>query len=345
MKNNQTLNLIKLLGIKQLFEIIKVHKKMLQFARNYMTIHCFLALDNIGFFQDLKKRKGIDINSYARENNLNKDILLTICDYLYSLNYLDRDANVYFLAKKGDRLLCYAIGVFDFVYAYAPLFENIDSLLRGEKFYGKDIFKREDFVAKASNEIEEWLPIPIVNHLIQKYNFNSVLDVGCGNAKFLVKLCRNPNMRGFGIDISEKALLKAQETIKKDNMESRIRAIKGDILRIDQIDYFVKEDIDIITFMFVLHEFLPDKNKIIILLKKIKAIFKSHILICELYKQDINLLKRHPTAVIEHYLFHRLSSQALATKEEWRQIFKQAGCDLVEEINFDFAAQVYFLLS
>ena len=81
-------------------------------------------------------------------------------------------------------------------------------------------------------------------------------------------------------------------------------------------------------------------------MKRIKENFPNkYLIVCELSKFSPFLLRRQPTSIAEHHLFHALSEQGLLTVEEWREVFKKAGYSLIEEKRYDFAGQTYFILT
>jgi ubiquinone/menaquinone biosynthesis C-methylase UbiE len=334
-----------MVGIDGLLKINYVHKDMLRYARSYMILHCMLALDNIGFFETSRRKKGMDIEEYAKENNLDADYLRAVCEYLHIVRIFNKQYNMYSLSKKGEQIAKFSKGTFYFVYAYAPLFENMPQLLKKEKKYKKDIFRRAGYVAEATAETEQWIPLPVIKKIIKNYNFKNILDLGCGNGRFLIELCRDSELRGYGVDISEESINLGEKLVKEKMLEKKITLTVGDIVNMKHanIDH---DKIDLVTSMYVLHEFLhEDKDKLITLLANLKEFFKGkYLLICELCRQSSEVLRKKPTAIVEHHLFHALSGQDLMSTDEWRKLFREVGYDSVEEKHFDFAGQSYFLL-
>ena len=341
----QLFDLIRKTGFTQPLKIKKFHNSAITYARNFMATYCVCALFNIGFFDEIAKNKVVKLDVFIEGKDLNKGILSAICDYLFVLGILNKTDEDYSLGVVGEYILKYARGTFDFIYAYAPLFENLDSLLTNKKKYNIDVFRRNKFVAKATAEVSQFIPIPVVKDIIKKNNFNTVLDLGCGSAEFLLQLCENTKLNGYGIDISEEAVSFAQDLINEKSLGRRVVVKIGDIFDIKELKN-ISDNIDVITCMFVLHEFLPlGKDKVEDLLKKIKQSFPNkHLIVCELSKFQPDFLRKNPTSIAEHHLFHALSGQGLMTPGEWRNIFRDAGLQLVEEKRYDFAGQAYFVL-
>ena len=251
----QIFDLIRKTRFSQLMKIKKFHDSTLTYARNFMASYCICALFNIGFFNELSESKIIDLDLFLKRRNINDKILTAICDYLFVLRILNKTGRRYSLGPKGKTLIKYSRGTFDFIYAYAPLFENIDALLKNEKKYNVDVFRRGKFVAKATAEVSQFIPIPIVKDIIKRYNFKSILDLGCGSAEFLLQLCESNDLNGHGIDVSKEAISYAESLINEKSLSHRVQVKVGDIFDIEQLKS-IPQNIDVITSMFVLHEFL-----------------------------------------------------------------------------------------
>jgi len=305
-----------------------------------------VSLLDFGFFEAMNAQGKINCVDFARKNNLDKETIMILCEYLFATRMFDRSENDYLLTKQGKYTLTYAQGAFYFIHAYAPIFENLDALLKKQKTYGKDIFRREKSVSKASAETEKWLPFPIACDIIKKYKFKKVLDLGCGSAEFLMSLCsQKKDLTGYGIDLSAESVHYAQESINKRGMGNKIKLLVGDIFKIDTIDCNL-DSVDAIISMYVMHEFIGnDLTRITELFKKIRTRFKdASIIICELCRQPSGIIRKNASAIAEHHLFHALAKQHLLTREEWLGLFKKTGFEVVEERRFDFASQCYFVL-
>ncbi|MFW9930521.1 MAG: class I SAM-dependent methyltransferase, partial [Candidatus Thorarchaeota archaeon] len=177
------------------------------------------------------------------------------------------------MEKKGDNLLRYCVAAFDFIYAYAPLFENLEALLKNEKKYDVDVFRRGRHVAKATAEVSQFIPLPVVESIIKEYNFKKVLDLGCGSAEFLIQICSKTDIYGLGVDISEDAVKYACEMIGKSKANGKVSVVVDDIFNFEMSKNEYR-NVDLITSMFVMHEFLnTGKQTVINLLKRIKSNF------------------------------------------------------------------------
>ena len=249
------------------------------------------------------------------------------------------------LSKRGRHLASASVGVFDLLYAYSPIFQNLEALLRGNMTYGTDLTRFSDFVAKGSTAITRYLPFPAAMQLLEKHGYRSVMDLGCGDGAFLFYVAPFID-RGIGIDLATSAIASANERARKKGLQDNFSFHVADILELSRHPAVTNFQVNVISLMFVLHEFLyTGEDRVIFLLKQIKGTFpRSHVLICELCESDPDSLRKNPTAICEHHLYHRLSQQGFATTKEWKRLFQISGYKLRDETTFNFAEQGYFLL-
>ncbi len=332
-------------GAWHIFRILRMNRAVQRYFRNYMITQCICALSKTGVLDVLMDEGELDIARYAKAKNLNFRILRLLCDYLYVVRILHKHVFNYALTGYGRKLMDDSRGVFDFIYAYAPIFENLDVLIKNEKKYGVDFDRRGEFVGRASAELADLFPFPVARFLLTKFRLARILDLGSGSGDFLIGFCKEPDVSGYGIDLSPEAVSYAQKKSQEAGLAEKARFIVGDIMKLKE---FVPSDIqvDVITSMFVLHEFLSISETVVLnIFESIKKAFPDkYILICELTRCSLDRLYKTPSGVAEHHLFHNLSNQGLATSEEWRRLFEKANLELITEERLDLAEQSIFLL-
>jgi SAM-dependent methyltransferase len=227
-----------------------------------------------------------------------------------------------------------------------PIFEALPLIIRKEKEYGKNIFRKGEFVGRGSAELAELLPFPYAKDMLKRHHLFKIVDMGCGSGDFLINFCiENKEFSGVGIDISPEVISFAERLASSREINGRVSFQIGDIKAIEKFKELIEEG-DVLSFMFVLHEFLTrEDNEVVRMLTHMKNVYPTkHILITEVYRRGVQELISRPVTVAEHHLFHKLSKQGLATLNEWKSIFNKAGLVIVEERRFDRAAQAYFLL-
>ena len=341
----QIIKILRRYGWKHLTQIILMDKAVKRYFRNYIISQNIAALDKIGFVNLMLVENEIDIVDFSSKNNLNLSILKFCCDYLYVVRIFNKKALTYSLTHYGYNLFTSSRGVFDFIHAYAPVFENLEFLITNKKSYGKDIFRRGEFVGRASAALAELFPFPIARALLMKYNLYRILDLGSGSGDFLIGFCQENKMKGLGIDISVEAVNYANYKAQSRKVADKVKFLVGDILRLREVQ-IPHQEIDVITCMFVLHEFLATSEKLVTdVFKSINTAFPGkHILVCELTRCSLDHLFNSPSGIVEHHFFHNLSNQGLAALDEWKSIFKKSGLEIIEEERLSMAEQSIFLL-
>ena len=304
--------------------------------RGYAAFHCLFALLQVGFFDELAARGAIDIRTYASEKQLDYDKLEAIARYLYGLGILNRDDQGRFFFDR--EIPAEELAAVELFYAYDPLFHNLVPVLRQEKSYGKDIDRLVELDVTATAKICGRHCYAKIIELVEKRQAKRVLDLGCGSAELLIRLCkRNSEMEGFGIDISPAAVRCAQDRIDEEQLGDRARVSRGDIFDLCR-DRLIKRgnepDIDLILSTSVFHEFAyKSVKRLIEALARVKQEFDGvEVILFEALEQSDESLRRNSGTALEHHLFHRLSMQGIASKLEWQPAFEQAGYALLEEI-------------
>jgi isoprenylcysteine carboxyl methyltransferase (ICMT) family protein YpbQ/SAM-dependent methyltransferase len=343
--NANLFEVIKVIGLRKLFSFFPIINVMKKYNRYYMLANCMTAFLNLGFFDQLDKSKWIDIREYAQKNNFDINICLTICGFLFAHDILEKKGEMVRVTKKGEFLANECRGPFNFITAYQPIFENLEDIISRKKQYGKDVKRRPEYVARASEDLAKRFPFPVSKAVLSQYGFASILDLGCGTGEFLEFWGSGNNTKLFGIDISPEAIEYGRKKLARQNIELEVCDM-FDIQALKKTGFARGDDPKVITSFFVLHEFAQDGIDCLIeYFKKIKAGFPSaYLFIFELYLHDWSTLRQTSSPIKEHHLFHYLSNQALVTREDWRKIFNESKYTIVEDKLYTDFGQGYFLL-
>ncbi len=98
--------------------------------------------------------------------NLELAVLQPLCEAFYCLGMFERNAGGYSLSEKGRDIVEVMRGWLEVCYGYSEVFHSLEPLLRKEQVYGRDFYRRSDFVARGSGEMENLLFFPMVNDII-----------------------------------------------------------------------------------------------------------------------------------------------------------------------------------
>ncbi len=343
------LQVMKVLGWRSVSQANQLKRLSEETIRGFYLTRALVALFNIGFLDELAAGQAVHLETFASKKNLDLNVLRVLCDYLFELKVLKRDHENYTLDAKGKTLVESLSGVFYVVYAYEDIFYCLESLLKQDKKYGVDITRRSEFVAKGSGAVGKLLAFPMVHDALQRNQYKRVLDLGCGDGTFLIDLCeRDERMTGYGLDLSPEAIAAGQRKLEEKNLQGRVHLLAGDVFKLDLLaDQF--QGIEAATSVYVLHEFLTPaggKDRILEVLRKFKSTFPGvPLILCEVIRHTPEELREKPGGVMEIQFFHSLSNQQLATREEWRALFSEAGFTNVREDYLDFVRTAIYTVS
>lgn len=341
----QILRLIKLLGLRRAVRMKKHHEVGLGYIRGYAATECWWTLLELGFLDELQSHGHIDIAAYAQTRGLDTKVFQAIIDYLDGIGLLERRDSAVRLGRRGAVLLAEPRGLFELGQAYEPCFRHLPDLLTGRKTYGQDVRRSIKHVGIGSGRLCEQLPYPVMRQMVLEHGCRMVLDLGCGDMALLAGLCRmHGEIRCHGIDCDAEMIAFDMEQLEHNDYQGRLTADRADMFALDHSSAKLP-DVDCITACDTFHEYMHEPERIVRLLHKLRDQFPRAIFVIgEFCLQDAHWLRKHPTASLEHHLFHDLSLQQIGTAAQWRDIFAHAGLQIIEEQVYDMIGHGYFAL-
>ncbi|HZT32049.1 MAG TPA: class I SAM-dependent methyltransferase [Bryobacteraceae bacterium] len=318
-----------------------------EMIRGHLETSTMHALLNVGLIDEMQKQPRVDIGEFAARANLEIKVLQPLCEAFYSLGLFERDGAAYSLSEKGRNVAEVLRGWLDVCYGYSEVFHSLEPLLRKQMVYGRDLYRRPDYVARGSGEMEQQLFFPMVNDILSARGFRCVLDLGCGDGTFLRHLCaQNPDIRCFGIDLAPAAVEEGNRALREAGLQNRISLRALDISKIDQVSSDLQE-IEAATVFFVLHELLYFGEDVLLdFLKSFRRLFPGRPLIAfEAVRPPAEELRRNPGIAIYYFLYHDLTQQKPVDAATWTQLFRAAGFASIEERHLDFARAAIYILN
>jgi len=342
----QIMRVIKLLGLRRALKMKRHHDQGLSYIRGYVATTCWWTLLNNGMLEEMAVHGKVDIAEFTQQYPCERKILDAVIEYLHGIGLLDRRDSAVRLSKKGQALFAEPRGLFELLWAYEPCFAHLPALVTGEKKYGRDLTRDVTYVGIGSGRLCEQLPYPVMRRMILKHHCRMVLDLGCGDLALPAGLCRlDPHIRCHGIDHSEQMVFYNQHQLNQNNYQDRLTTQHGDMFNLPTLPADLPP-IDAISACDTFHEYLDQPQQIIELLQSLRRQFPDAIFVIgEFCLQDPIWLHKHPTASLEHHLFHQLSNQEIGTADQWRQIFSQAGLEILEEQVYDLIGHGYFTVA
>ena len=296
-------------------------------AVSYFFIHVCLALENIGFFQELGSKKK-SVHELAGTLGMSDSILMSLIDFLAATSRI--------IEKNGDLVsvrqaqLPNSLWV---IQAYRPVFEGLVALLKGEKVYGKDVVRDGYYLQKAS-DIFSGDAIRLALSLIED-DKATLIDFGCGSGESLVAFCRKNNSRtAVGLDIDPVIVAAARRHAEEFLLQKRIGIFQADVADIGQWSARISPiEPNIFLASTMLHEFLRDGEcSVIDFLARLKSAFpRSRLIVIEFDGIPFDRLhaeadpgRRHFAAMYQ--LWHPLTNQGMPQpRAVWMRILSTAG--------------------
>jgi SAM-dependent methyltransferase len=318
-----------------------------EMIRGHLATTAMHALLNIGLVDEMLEKQTVDLKTFAESRNLDREQLTAVCDALTCTGLMAGKDGRYRLDSKGRLLVDVFRGWLDVSYGYAEIFQSLEPILRKQKIYGDHFYRKSDFVARGSGEMEEKLFFPLAGDIITQKGYQRVLDLGCGDGTFLRSLCRlNKDVRCFGIDLAPKAVELGNRLTREAGLEHRVSLYAGDVQDVSSMPEELKS-VQAATIFFVLHEILYlGEDRLIDFLKAFRKSFPGVPLIAfEAIRPTEDQMRRRPGVAIYYFLYHSLSHQKPVSREEWRRLFKAAGWSSIEERHLWYARTSIFTLS
>jgi phenylpyruvate C(3)-methyltransferase len=345
---SELLKTIRTLGLRQTWALYRAYRVgWVGIISGFFTTRSLQALFNVGFFDEMKARGVVDADAFAAERGLDRRILVALCDSLYSLQMLKKDGPRYSLEAKGRLIADVARGWFEGLYGYEGIFHELESLLRKEKQFGRDLRRRSDFVARGTELMEKQIFFPLVAEVVRRNGAKSVLDLGCGEGTFLRSLCQSdPELRAYGVDVAPDAIEEGKELTRAAGLQDRVQLFVEDITRPEALSSHV-EHIDMATGFFILHEVLfRGVDATVELLRSFRTAFPGvPLVVFEVLRPTPEQMRKRPGMAIQYVLQHEITHQRLAGLDEWKDLFRQAGFRRVEERLLHFSRTAMFTVS
>jgi len=345
----QIYKIVRLVGLRRAARMKRRYDGCLWPLRGYVATKCLWTLLETGFLDELLSRGTVDLHDFAARHSLDVEPLKAICDYLDGIGWLRFDSREVQAGKFLLDLMAEPRGLYELGYAYEPVLQVLEKLLRRQAEYGRTVFRRTDWVGLGSGRLCEQLPYRVIGDLVRRFRGRKVLDVGCGDGSLMVHLAsRNDRLTIVGIDIDEAALDLARARIRQAALTERACVVNLDMFALaadgelpDALD-----GVDTLTVCDTFHEYLWDGfERIEALLRGIKRRWpEATIVVGDFCVQPRHWLRRHPTASLEHHLWHDLTRQRLISEQQWREIFARAGLKVLAAEVFDVIGHGYFAL-
>ena len=310
-------------------------------SNHYLAV-CLHHIFVTGIFDELaQKDQPVHIASIANKLKMDVNRLTGLFLFLANEGVVNVMEGKVILTTKGHQYGEFKAWYTIMIGGYSITIQQIGSAL----FDGSPFCCREGrYVGLGSCEMSRFDGMPITQTLLRRANLEcqEMLDLGCGNALYLVDFCRNmPKLRAWGVEPDLGGYNEACNLVREARMEDRIR------LHNSSTSMFLQNipagcNPDLMVLGFVLHEILAQEGEeaVIKLLRSVTDQFKQiNIVVIEVINEiDNPTFMQHGLAKNfwnPYYLIHYFTLQKLEKKKFWESIFESAGLNIVDQITTD----------
>ena len=291
----------------------------------YLTSHVLTALELASVLPDLEEG-GVRPDASTEQGAL-VDASLR---YLARRGLLEDDAGTFRLTELG-RAVCRDKGyVVWLVGGYAEPLRHLDAFMLGRERYGTDVERDGRWVAGGTALIGRRDMVPPALELLERISFRRALDLGCGNARFLVNVCRKFGCDGLGVDVNAAACEEAVKLVEENGMSERVQIVQGDVRDLAAIPEM--EQTDLVIASMLLHEISSlGRDEIVGFLSELVARLPAgaHLLALEAPppRSDEAESERFTP---EFTFVHALMRQSLLSRDSWRDVLEAGGFVVAE---------------
>jgi SAM-dependent methyltransferase len=206
---------------------------------------------------------------------------------------------------------------------YGHVLAGLGDFITGARTYGDDVERAGRWVAEGSALIGRDDVAPYAAEVLGGIDFQRVVDLGCGNARFLIGAAQRFSVSGVGVDLSPEACEDAARMIADAGLTGQVVVRCGDAGDLDAIPELAQADL--VVAHFLLHEiFEHGREALVGYLTKLGGIMPAgaHMLVAEVQPASGVPEERWRP---EFTLLHAIMRQELLDADGWHEAFSAAG--------------------
>jgi ubiquinone/menaquinone biosynthesis C-methylase UbiE len=305
-------------GYRNTVELWRHSRTLASSVRAHAVLDLLIAFDKCGLLTRLGTPHGVALDGLAGFDAVQ---LRAALEYLTEVEVLERLGDGRFRVRKLREFPRLRSAVYAAM-AYNEPIRRLDRLLRGEDRYGVDVSRDDEYDAMASEDLTSRFFYGFTTRMLLETSCASVLDLGCGTGAFPAYLARHTNLPELiGVDVSERAIAEGR---RRGYESGPVRLLVGDATALETTAAGLKATPDIVSMMFVLHEF-DDKRVGHILGSIHRAFPAARILLTEMIlRESGEALARNKTPLPELKYVHQLSQQVVRSGAGWVDLFDRS---------------------
>lgn len=250
-------------------------------------------------------------------------LLAATLRYAQQRGLIEHVGNAYRLTDLGQEIcrdkgyLVWLVG------GYGEPLRRIGALTTGAARYGQEYVRDGEWVAGGAALLGRADVVPYAMDLLAGIQFRHMLDIGCGNARFLLLACERFGVTGVGVDLSPEACRLAERAVVAAGMSERVQIALGDAADLRKIPRLAETDL-VVTF-FLLHEILAaGRDALVRYLSDLAGYLPAgaHLLIAEVEPPRPD----GPTRFTPEFTYvHAMMGQILYSAQDWQSALIEGG--------------------
>ncbi|MGI5226416.1 SAM-dependent methyltransferase [Actinoallomurus sp. CA-142502] len=262
--------------------------------------------------------------------------------YLIQRGLVEENGDAFTLTDYG-RDVCQDKGYLVWlVGGYGEPLRRMDAFLSGDKRYGVDYPRDGRWVADGAAMLGRKDVVPHALRLLEGIEFDTALDLGCGNARFLLTVCSRFGASGTGVDISPEAVVEAEKAVREARLTDRVRVVRGDAGDLNSIAALA--DTQLVVTFFLLHEILAQgRDALVAYLSDMAGRLPdgARLLIAEVQPPAEG--DHRPWFTPEFTFVHALMRQTLLDSKGWSEALADGGFTVREVLEDDMPGGILIL--
>ncbi len=307
-------------------------------SRGYVVTHVLNAVVTSGLAGALT-HEGATSESVAERLGFDPSITRAVLEFLVTEGLAVQESGHYWTTELLADIRSHEGWLTLFCGGYGDVFAHIpDALRTGPIPQRRNIGE----VSRASCAISAHDSIPLVLGHVNRFRPHAklVVDVGCGNAQYLVDLCTAlPSIRAIGVEGNTVSTAGAEALVARMGLTDRVSVVCEDAVHF--LSSASSKGADVFVFAFLLHELLGTYGEEAVRLL-LTTLAKEHpralVIVVEVDRAAAPAAMATPSGLgyyNGYFLLHELTRQALRPLTFWRTLFSECGFNLLAETIVD----------
>jgi ubiquinone/menaquinone biosynthesis C-methylase UbiE len=314
--------MFRIAGYRNTVELWRHSKTLASVVRSHVVIDLLIALEQCGLLAELGTRHGV---TPAALEGFDAVQLRAALEYLTEVEILEQPGRGHFRVRKLREFPRLRSAVHAAM-AYNQPIRQLHRLIRGDDRYGVEVSRDDQYDAMASEDLTSRFSYGFTARTLLRTKCASLLDLGCGTGAFPAYLAKHTDLTELvGVDVSDRAIAEGR---RRGYESGPVRLVVGDAMALESTAAKLKAAPEIVSMMFVLHEF--DDAGVGRILESIHRAFpRARFLLTEMILRDTGeAYARNKTALPELRYVHQLSQQVVRSRDAWVYLFNRSNYQL-----------------